>query len=143
MQSSFIWPIDRALSSTITLSQSGPKSDSNEGVLRVPQSSSIIKTSPSDRLVSNPDSCWWKGLTPLKRCSQCILLPQPTEQLIIWGCKVLTICWMWHQFILKFFEFIPETSSYANIAKRLTHILCSIQYFFYSLFFFLLMSILT
>ena len=34
--------------------QSGPGSDGNEGVLRIPQSSSIAGTSPSDCLVSYP-----------------------------------------------------------------------------------------
>ncbi len=40
---------DKTLSSAITPGQTG-----NEGVLRVPQSSSIIKTSPSDCLVPYP-----------------------------------------------------------------------------------------
>ena len=51
-----------------TLGQSGPGSDGNEGVLRIPQSSNIIRTSPSDCLVSYPGhslGC----LTPLQRCS--------------------------------------------------------------------------
>ena len=34
--------------------QSGPGSDANEGVLRIPQSSRITATSPSDCLVSYP-----------------------------------------------------------------------------------------
>ena len=34
--------------------QSGPGSDGNEGVLRIPQSSSTAGTSPSDCLVSYP-----------------------------------------------------------------------------------------
>ena len=38
----------------MTLAQSGPGSDSNEGVLRIPQSSSITGTSLSDCLVSYP-----------------------------------------------------------------------------------------
>ena len=38
---SSIWPIDRTLSGATTPSQSGPGSDGNEGVLRIPQSSSI------------------------------------------------------------------------------------------------------
>ena len=36
-----IWPIDRTLSGATTLGQSGPGSDGNEGVLCIPQSSSI------------------------------------------------------------------------------------------------------
>ena len=54
MQFSAIWPIDRTLSGITTLGQSGPGSDGNEGVLRIPQSSSITGTSPSDCLISYP-----------------------------------------------------------------------------------------
>ena len=54
MQFISIWPIDRARSGATTQGQSGPGSDSNEGILRVPQSSSITGTSPSDCLVSYP-----------------------------------------------------------------------------------------
>ena len=42
------------LSGATTLGQSGPESDGNEGVLRIPQSSSIIGASPSECLVSYP-----------------------------------------------------------------------------------------
>ena len=41
-----------ALSGATAPGQSGPGSDGNEGVLRIPQSSSIAGTSPSDCLVS-------------------------------------------------------------------------------------------
>ena len=54
MQFSSNWPIDRTLLGATTLGQSGPGSDGNEGVLCIPQSSSIISTSPSDCLVSYP-----------------------------------------------------------------------------------------
>ena len=46
--------MDRALSGATTLGHSGPGSDDNEGVLHIPQSSSITGTSPSDCLVSYP-----------------------------------------------------------------------------------------
>ena len=46
--------IDRALSGATILDQSGPGSDGNEGVLRIPQSSGITGASPSDCLVSYP-----------------------------------------------------------------------------------------
>ena len=49
-----IWSIDRNLSSATSPRQSWPGSDGNEGVLRIPQSSSITETSPSVRLVSYP-----------------------------------------------------------------------------------------
>ena len=45
MQFSSIWPIDRTLSGATTLGQSGPGSDGNKAVLRIPQSSSITGTS--------------------------------------------------------------------------------------------------
>ena len=51
---SSIWPVDRTLSGATTPSQSGPGSDDNKGVLRIPQSSSITGTSQSDYLVSYP-----------------------------------------------------------------------------------------
>ena len=41
MHFSFIWAIDRILSSATTLSQSRPMSDGNEGVLCIPQSCHI------------------------------------------------------------------------------------------------------
>ena len=49
---SSIWLIDRTLSGATTPGQSGPGSDGNEGVLHIPQSSSITEASPSDCLVS-------------------------------------------------------------------------------------------
>ena len=49
-----MWPIDRTISDATTPGQSGPGSDGNEGVLFIPQSSSITGTSPSDCLVSYP-----------------------------------------------------------------------------------------
>ena len=42
------------LSGATTLGKSGPGSDGNEGVFRIPQSSSIAGTSPLDCLVSYP-----------------------------------------------------------------------------------------
>ena len=48
MQFSSIWLVDRALSGTTTPGQSRPGSNDNEGVLRIPQSSSITETSPLD-----------------------------------------------------------------------------------------------
>ena len=75
-----IWPINRALSGASTLGQSGPGSNGNEGVLCIPQSSSIIRTSTSDCLVSYPGHSLG-FFTPLQRCSRCILQPQMTEHL--------------------------------------------------------------
>ena len=49
---SSIWPINRALSGATTPGQSEPGSDGNEGVLCIPQISSISGTYPSDYLVA-------------------------------------------------------------------------------------------
>ena len=49
---SSILPIDRTLSGATTPRQSGPGSDGNEGVLPIPQRSSITGTSLSGCLVS-------------------------------------------------------------------------------------------
>ena len=65
--------MDRALSGAITPGQSGPGSNGYEGVLCIPQSPSITGTSPSDCLVSYLGHSLGGGLTPLQRCSQCIL----------------------------------------------------------------------
>ena len=54
-QFSSIWPIDRILSGATTPDQSGPESDGNKEVLRIPQGFSINGTSPSDCLVSYPE----------------------------------------------------------------------------------------
>ena len=52
MQFSSIKPRDRALSGAAIPGQSGRGSDGNEGVVCIPQSSSIARTSLSDCLVS-------------------------------------------------------------------------------------------
>ena len=67
------------LSGATTPGQSGPGSDGNKGVLHILQSYSITGTSPSDSLVSYSGHLLG-GLTPLQRCSRCILQPQPTGQ---------------------------------------------------------------
>ena len=54
VSNSSIWSIDRTLSGATTLGQSGPGSNVNEVVLHIPQSSSIIGSSPSDCLVLYP-----------------------------------------------------------------------------------------
>ena len=52
MSNSSLLPIDRILSGATITGQSGPGSDGNERVLRIPQNSSIPEVSPSDYLVS-------------------------------------------------------------------------------------------
>ena len=55
-KSNSIWPIDMVLP---LRSQSGPGSDGNKGVLRIPQSSSITGTSPLNCLVSYRGHLLW------------------------------------------------------------------------------------
>ena len=83
MLNSSIWPIDRTLSGATTPGQSGPGSDDNEGVQRITLSSSITGALPSDCLESYP-GLWGGGLTPLQRCSWCILLRQSTGLENVW-----------------------------------------------------------
>ena len=60
-----------ALSGATIPGQSGPGSNGNEGVFRIPQSSSITGTSPSDCLMSYPVHSLGWDLTPQQRCSRC------------------------------------------------------------------------
>ena len=79
MSNNSIWPIDTILSGATTPSQSGPGSNGNEGVVHIPQSSSIPGASSSDCLMSYPGHLVeGGGFTPLQRCSRYILQPQPT-----------------------------------------------------------------
>ena len=55
-QFSSIRPINRTLSGATSLGMSEPGSDGNEGVLRIPQSSNITGTSPSDCLCHIQDT---------------------------------------------------------------------------------------
>ena len=78
---SSIWPIDRTLSGATTPGQSRPGSNSNERVLRIPQSSGKTGTSPWDCLVSYPGYLL-VGSYPLQRCNRCILQFLSTGQKI-------------------------------------------------------------
>ena len=68
-QFSSIWPIDRTFSGATTLGQSGIGSDGNEGVLRVPQSSSNTGTSSPYSLVLYQDT-------------HCVSYPSTEKQLV-------------------------------------------------------------
>ena len=63
MIKSSIWPIDGIPSGATTPDQSGPGSDSNEGVIRIPQISSITGASASGFWVSYPGH-WLVGGYP-------------------------------------------------------------------------------
>ena len=78
LSNSSIWSIDRTLSGAATLGHSEPGNVGNIGVLCIPQSPSITEASPSDGLMSYSDHLLGGGLTPLQRCSWCILQPQLT-----------------------------------------------------------------
>ena len=62
-----LWAIERTLSDATTPGYSGPGSDGNEGVLLIPQSSSISEASPSDCLVSYPGHSLREEVLPLYR----------------------------------------------------------------------------
>ena len=64
MQFNSIQPVHRNLSGATILGQSSPGSNGSEGVLRIPQSSSITGTSPSDCLVSYPGLSLGRGFYP-------------------------------------------------------------------------------
>ena len=90
-----------SLSGATTTGESGLGSNGKEEVFRIPESFSITGVSPSDYLVSYPEHSLgvevyrsaemlsvyspemlsvysrWGILTPLQRCSWCILQPQP------------------------------------------------------------------
>ena len=61
---SSIWLTDRILSGATTLTQSGPGSESNESLFRIPQSSSIIENLLSDCWVSYQETSWWEVSYP-------------------------------------------------------------------------------
>ena len=69
---SSIWPIDKTLSHTTSLSESEPGRDGNEGVLCIPQNSSAIGDSPSDCVMPYPENLL-VSITPLQIYSRCIL----------------------------------------------------------------------
>ena len=96
VQFSFIWPIDRTLSGATSPGLSGHRSDGYEGVLYIPQSSTITEASPLLSVISRTlaggvlPHCReavhvfyrpsllgnrWESLNPLQRCSRCIQQP--------------------------------------------------------------------
>ena len=87
-QFSSIWPIDWNLSDANSPGQSGPGSNDNKGVLCIPQSSTITGASPSDCLCHIQDTRWG-SFTFFKRCSQCILQPQPIGPFL----EMIRDCW--------------------------------------------------
>ena len=77
-QFSSIWPIDRTLSGTTTPRLSGHESDGNEGIPHIPIGPAFLETHDQIVKCHNQD-IRWGNLSPLQRCSWCILQPsQPT-----------------------------------------------------------------
>ena len=116
-QFSSIRPLNRTLPGATTPRQRGPGSDDNKRVLCIPQSFSVTEALPFDCLVSYPGLSLWGesyfsakmqsvyseapsllghllgSLTPLQRCSRCILRPQPTGLYIFRVEVVLRNAW--------------------------------------------------
>ena len=113
------WPINRTQSDATTPGQDGPGSDGNKGVLSSPQSSSITEASLSDCLVSYPGQSL-RSLTPLWRCSRCILLPQPTGP---------NYC----SFIMESFIIIRDIPNFASVPCMYTNINVYIYIYIYTL----------
>ena len=67
MSNCSVWPLDGTLSGATTSGQSGSESNSNEGVLHIPQSSSITWISPSNHGVMSRIIVWVEGDLPLGR----------------------------------------------------------------------------
>ena len=76
-QFSCIWRIDRCLSGATIPSQIGLGTDGNEGVLGIPQSSSITRTLPLDCLASYQGHSLVRAYSsaPRLRSSRCIIQP--------------------------------------------------------------------
>ena len=96
MQFSSIQPKDRAVSGATILGQSGPGSNGNERMLRIPQNSNITGTSPSDCLVSYLFG--WGGLTPL----QSVYSTAPADWAKVFGKNIYDIFF----YALKAFEYL-------------------------------------
>ena len=62
MLNSSIWPIDKTLSDDTIPAQGGHRSNGNERVFRILQSSNINVVFPLDCLVSYPGHLLWEGL---------------------------------------------------------------------------------
>ena len=80
------------LSDVTTPGQIGPWSDSNEGVLRIPQSSSITGVSPSDCFLSYQGDSLGGGLTPLQRGSQYTLCASADWAMCFYVCVCTCLC---------------------------------------------------
>ena len=92
---SFLQLIGRSLSSATTPGQSGPESDGNEGVFRIPQSFSITGASLSDCLVS------YLGFSLEE------YYPSAEKQCMYFAA---TVDWATNYWITEFFQLFSETT---------------------------------
>ena len=90
MQFSSIQPIDRALSGATTPGQRGHGSNSNKGMLHIPQSPSIAGTSPSDCLVSYPGHSLGESYPSAE--VQLVYSTAPADWAIRWAYFILSEC---------------------------------------------------
>ena len=110
MSNNSIWSIDRTLLVATTPGRSGPGSDGNKGILCIPQSSSVTGTTPSDLVLYPGHSLG--SLTPLQRCSRCILQAKPTgPQDTRWGSLTLL---QYDTHIAKSTSVVQKFSCYLN-----------------------------
>ena len=98
-QFSSIWPIDRDLSGATTSGPSEPGSDNNEGVIHIPQNSSITGASPSDYLVSYQGHSLGRGYLSAE-VQLVYSKPQPTGQEKLWIQTNCTLLKKWTCHIL-------------------------------------------
>ena len=92
-------------------------------MLRIPQSSSITRTSPSDYFLSYSGHSWVGGLTPQQRCSRCILQPQQSGQMPIeewFNYFIARLLWTLHLFFFLKKKLIMITDvNISSLKKRL------------------------
>ena len=114
---SSIWPIERTLSGTTTLDLRRSRSNGNEEVLYIPQSSSITLTSPSDCLVSYPGHSWGESYPSAEK--QSVYSIAPAEWAIGW----LILCHINHcrLFNAKFCLYIYVLYMQSAYSKALTN----------------------
>ena len=82
---SLIQPIDKTLSGATTLGHSGPGSNDNEGVLCIPQNSSITGASSSDCLVLYPGHIQMGKISVGKNAVSVFYIPNQLGYVIKWS----------------------------------------------------------
>ena len=113
MTNSSIWFIDRTLSGDTPPGKRSPGSDGNEGVLRIPQCSSIIGAFQSDCLVSYLGHSFEESQ---QRWSRSILRPQPTGLYITeWKLLIFDRNTLNHKSMGKLFVFYRNTWNHITV----------------------------